>query len=134
MVQIVTADYSTLTTSSSNVYADTGLSGTITPTSASNKIIIFTNQNCQKTSANGGTGVNMRLLRGATALKTYNGQFYTNTQMNFTGAINLIYVDSPNTTSATTYKTQFSTDNALPQIVAQYNNERSEIILVEVTP
>ncbi len=49
------------------------------------------------------------------------------------GEISLIYVDSPATTSSTTYKIQICNDIA-NTIGAQYNNEESRFILMEVAP
>jgi len=43
VVQIVYASYSTYTSTNSSTYADTGCSASITPTSASNKILVIFN-------------------------------------------------------------------------------------------
>jgi hypothetical protein len=47
------------------------------------------------------------------------------------GEVSMIYVDSPATTSATTYKIQIFND-ITATIGAQYNNEESRFILMEV--
>jgi hypothetical protein len=93
----------------------TGLSVTITPTSASNKILILCHIGVGGNFWNtGGTVIN--LVRGATniLLPTSNGYsvFFNawssslaNTYFHGT-VIPLVYLDSPATTSATTYKLQ----------------------------
>ena len=126
VLQVVTATYSTNFTTTSTTYVDTGMSATITPTSATSTILVLHNGNYNQTSA--ASAVNIRLLRGATNIKTYNAQGYTNNNL-FRGEITLIKMDSPATTSATTYKIQISNDTTAT-IGAQYNNEESTIILI----
>lgn len=116
VLQVVNATYSTLTTSSSSTFADTGLTATITPTSATSKILVLVNQcGCGKESNN--TNMYLRLLRsGSTIVNIERLAGNTgSTASNFFGSISSSYLDSPATTSATTYKTQFASygNNAL---------------------
>jgi hypothetical protein len=116
VVQIVYASTTTGTTSSSSTYADTTLTGTITPTSASN--------------------IGMRLFRGATNISQIAvdaGKTSTNTRNNF-NMISINVLDEPATTSATTYKTQFNSQGNNATTVVQQNNSQSTIVLIEVTP
>lgn len=134
VVQTVYASYATATTTSSSTYSDTGLTATITPTSASNKIVVFATQN--GVTKTGNTGVGLRLLRGATEIAFFaNAAGYDGgTGENQIAGVALVYEDSPATTSATTYKTQFrSTDNVATAYV-QVSSARSGILLMEVTP
>jgi hypothetical protein len=129
--QIVTASTNTSASSTSGTYADTNLTATITPTSASNKILIFTHQNCFKDS--GGTNCSMftRLVRGATQLEEIAAGFLGTTNTNESSAyVSHVYYDNPATTSATTYKTQFyrsGTGTVRTQWVG-----RSSIVLLEI--
>ena len=110
VVQIVNATYSTEATSSSSTYADTGLTATITPTSASNQILVLVNQNgCGKTAANQFQGLYLQLVRGGTQLNEFAiNSLYTETTLRMTNlSFSTSYLDSPATTSATTYKTRF---------------------------
>jgi hypothetical protein len=134
VIQTVYASYAVSTTTSSNAYSDTGLTATITPTSASNKIIVFATQN--GVTKTGNTGVGLRLMRGATEIAFFaNAAGYDGgTGENQIAGVALVYEDSPATTSATTYKTQFkSTDNVATAYV-QVSSARSGILLMEVAP
>ena len=137
VVQIVNATYATDTSSSSSTYADTGLTATITPTSASNKILVFVNQNgCGKSSANIYQGLYLQLLRGATQLNQFAiNSLYTETALRMTNlSFSTSYLDSPATTSATTYKTQFKSGNGTASVNVQGDGCESTITLLEVTP
>lgn len=136
VVQIVNAGYSTPQTSTSSTYADTGLSASITPTSASNKILIFVNHTEIKKEAASSTasGMKMILLRGASNILTMANQTMYNTSTGFAGAGPAVsYLDSPATTSTTTYKTQFACDTGT-QLTVQNSYIASWITLMEVTP
>jgi len=137
VVQIVTATYSTEVGNGTTTYADTGLSGTITPTSASNKILVMLSQNgVSKTASNPNSGVGIKLLRGSTDILTIASQAaYTASAVgNNCGAVSCEYLDSPATTSATTYKTQFKNNIAASNATVQEYMISSTICLMEVTP
>ena len=111
VLQVVNATYGTATTSTSSTYADTGLTATITPSSASSKILVTVHQTGLVKTSNF-TGVNLKLFRDATELLQFEdsaGQDYT-TAWNFVGGSGTTYLDSPATTSAVTYKTQFASN------------------------
>lgn len=130
VVQIVTGTTTTETSNSTSTYADTNLTATITPTSASNTILVFVaHSSCSKS---GNQQLYMRLMRGATSIAGTipfgeNGGTARNS-----GGVPIIYLDSPATTSATTYKTQFMASGNVADVTVQYNNGRSTIVLVEV--
>jgi hypothetical protein len=130
ILQVVTNSYSTVFNTSSTTYVDTGLSTTITPTSATSKILVMYN-GIHAVSAGAASATNIRVLRGASAVLTYNANGYTNTSNLFAHTIALHLLDSPATTSATTYKIQISNDLS-SNITAQRNNEASILTLLEV--
>ena len=136
VLQVVNATYGTAASSSSNVYADTGLTATITPTSATSKILVLVDQNgIMKSNANASTRLQLRIMRGATAIFTLGTRFlYTNTTLELVaGTASASYLDSPATTSATTYKTQFgSTGNDASVSVQASSTENSTITLLEI--
>jgi len=131
ILQVVTGTYSTNFSTTSTTPVDSGLSVTITPTSATSTIAIWHNGNYYM-NAGATSSLNLRIVRGATAIKTYNSQMYDNNNDLHRGEISMIYVDSPATTSATTYKIQIFND-ITSTIGAQYNNEESRFILMEVS-
>jgi hypothetical protein len=135
VVKIVAATTTTETSSSSGTYADTTLTATITPASASNQILVFVSQNgLQKVSSD--TGVDLRLFRGATNIAQFGTAIAANaaTTTHFDGGASITILDSPATTSATTYKTQFASSSGTAAARVQMNAVRSSIVLVEVTP
>jgi len=137
VVQIVAATTSTDTASSSITFADTTLTATITPTSASNQILVFVNQNgLQKTSADSQNAIDINLVRGSTNIASFAQSVgYTNSSLQLWPATaSISYLDSPATTSATTYKTQFRNPNNSAQISVQKSGTVSSIVLMEVTP
>ena len=101
------------TTSASGTFADiTGLSVSITPSSASNKILILAEVRAATPSSNGSF---IRAMRDSTAIyigdsgggsrvrvsaQGYNADGNSNTNLT------IMYLDSPSTTSSTTYKIQ----------------------------
>jgi hypothetical protein len=111
------------------------LTATITPSSATSKILVLTNQNgCLKyTSASALLGI--RLLRGSTTIQVIGELFlFTNTTMELYGTtVSATYLDEPATTSATTYKTQFNNANASASVQVQANaNHQSTMTLLEI--
>jgi len=105
VLQVVSTTKSDVFTTTSASYVDvTGLSTTITPSSASSKILVFANISY---SASGGRDGNFQLLRGSTVIPTgvtgsvLNGA-YTFSMFSLAQS----FLDSPATTSATTYKIQ----------------------------
>jgi hypothetical protein len=136
VLQVVNATFSTQVTSSSSTFADIGLTATITPTSASSKILVLVNQTgCGK--QNSDTYLFLRLLRGATVISNFErfGGYNAGSTNNFFGACSVCYVDSPETTSATTYKTQLASGNNTSQVYTQFANaiaSMSTITLMEI--
>jgi len=111
VVQTVKTDTFTM---SSSTFADiTGLSVSITPSSSSNKILVLANVNHVGTTTTSASGI--RLMRNSTAIgigdasgsrpRTSGGESYGNYGVTLTGDA-VMFLDSPATTSATTYKIQ----------------------------
>lgn len=134
VLQVVNATTATQASASTTTYVDTNLTATITPTSSTNKILVLVSQNgVYKTSANGGNGVNLRLVKNSTALITFVfGGAYTGTTVENTQAASTCYLDSPATTSATTYKTQLASYSNAATAYVQAYNETSTITLLEI--
>ena len=109
VLQIVTGTTTTTIGNSTTTYADTTLTASITPQSSSSKILVLVNQNgTGKTATNAGSAIQLRLVRGATTVVVFEALGgYTGTAISFVGSFGTVFLDSPATTSATTYKTQF---------------------------
>lgn len=137
VLQIVTATYSTATANNTNTFADTGLSASITPYSTSSKVLVFVNQTGSgKAAGNSGTTLEIRLLRGASVITEHGGIAYNATsQQVIVGTAAFMYLDSPATTSSTTYKTQFANSVNATGVIVQNNSGRanvSTIVLMEI--
>ena len=133
VLQVVNVTYSTEATTASSTYSDTGLTATITPTSATSKIlVIFTHNGCGK--QNNDTRLSVKLLRGATSLITSEiiGGYTSSTSASAFGSSSAQYLDSPATTSATTYKTQFSSTQNSSVVIVQWNGATSTMTLMEI--
>jgi type II secretory pathway component GspD/PulD (secretin) len=135
VLQVVSATYSTVASSSSTTYADTGLSLAITPSSATSKVLCLVVQaGCAKDNGNSENALKLRLVRASTTIyEPMNRGFWTgidNSIRQFTVTMN--YLDSPATTSATTYKTQFANFNASAEVRVQVDSMPSSIVLLEI--
>ena len=139
IVQTVFASTTTLVNTTSTSFVDSGLSATITPTSASNKVLVLVSQNTLINRSSANTAMlRMQLLRAATVIINGSGeQFgtYENTLVDrgHRGYVVLNTLDTPATTSATTYKTQMRCDAASSDLYAQSDNAFSSMILMEVS-
>lgn len=133
IVQVVQNTYATQERTGSNTLIDTGLNATITPTSSSNKILVFVQQSgCYKDSTS--TKGTIRLYRGTTFIQMIDNNFAFNqgNLANAIGSINGVYLDSPATTSAITYKTQFSSVSNSNWVYIQVASETSTMTLMEI--
>lgn len=140
VLQVVEGTTTSYGSTSSTTYGDTGLSASITPSATSSKILVIVSH--AGTSKYGGfdSKLQMRLMRGATELYTTGDQGLStdNTAVNRGQSFSLLKLDSPSTTSSTTYKTQYRIQGSTSGTVAvqDYNSgaqlPTSVIILMEI--
>lgn len=119
VVQIKSTTLTSIFSTTATSYTDvTGLSVSITPTSASNKILIFMTLTAGSDTAT--VFLTFRLMRGATPIdigdaagsRTQStGAAGRVNDVSDTYSINAVYLDAPATTSATTYKVQMFNNN-----------------------
>lgn len=134
ILQVVTATTSTPVSSSVATFADTGLTATITPSSTTSKILVFANHpGNQKTAGNLNNTLNLKLFRGATQLAFNNSIGAQNVAQDLLYSTSFLHMDSPATTSATTYKTTFANFGAAASVTVQVVNIPSTIVLLEVS-
>jgi hypothetical protein len=134
VLQVINATYNTETSSSSSSFIDTGLTATITPTLATSKILVFVHQTgLWKNDGSSASELNIKLIRGATDLAFFESfaTWTASVQKNNVGGSGVTYLDSPATTSATTYKTQFRA-GAGGAVYVQGASSRSSITLMEI--
>ena len=132
VLQVVNATTSTTVTSSTSTFVDTNLTATITPSATTSKILVLVSQSGMAAQADRGAG--LRLLRGATTLLTNDYAIETTnlTAGPIGASVSLCYLDSPSTTSATTYKTQLASSSNQASVNAQRNGQTSMITLLEI--
>lgn len=140
VLQVVQATYSTATTITSTSYTDTGLTASITPSSASSKVLVLVTQPTFNTALSGTPnpiGIKANIVRGATQVYEAN----TSQEVRFpsgTGnesvfvVFNANYLDSPSSTSSVTYKTQMAAKTASDLAQPQRGSATSTIILLEI--
>jgi len=118
ILQVISATKSNTSSVTGYSWTDTGLSVSITPSSSSNKILVLADMNL------GGSvmyDIKLRLLRGSTAIglgdtdgtrpratRVVNSHVPDNYGIYQNLPATIVYLDSPSTTSATTYKIQFA--------------------------
>jgi hypothetical protein len=131
VIQTFKTDAASQSGNSSTVFYDiSGMSATITPSSSSNKVLVMWTAQVSSSGASG-RGNLLRLLRGSsvvgasTAGSNEQVQVYDRTVQNNLATKNMMFLDTPNTTSATTYKLQWSVEGSGGNPTTYYLNRNS---------
>ena len=140
VLQVVQAVTTTQTSTTSNSFTDaTGLSVSITPTSASNKVLILSSVQYQIFRSAIEASGSMQIVRNSTAVFSQfsnslamEAGVSTGSRIYFDGQWAGVYLDSPATTSATTYKIQLRGDGATLFTVNAQTNNQSSIVVMEI--
>jgi hypothetical protein len=139
VLQVVSTTFATSTSIASGSYTDTGLTLAITPTLATSKVLVLTYQTFGTSRQSGQCGAGIQLLRGATVITTPSNDMFAGgasgaASVFLNNQVSISYLDSPATTSATTYKVQGKVETTANSstLVAQYGNTTSSIILLEI--
>ena len=133
ILQVINGSTTSTFTTTSATFADIGLSASITPSSSSNKILVFGTIGGIETSAANTYGRG-KLLRDSTDIISsidYGIGFTGGSERNGVSS-SFSILDSPSTTSAITYKVQFNNPQPVGTITVQTNSSRSSIVLMEV--
>lgn len=113
VLQVVQSVFSgSVVTSNSSTPVDSGLGATITPSSTSSKILVLCNPNWSVNSAgsNNGTAIGYIYRNGTSVYIMYNRNYNYNNSSGIYHNVpaSLVFLDSPGTTSAVTYKFYFA--------------------------
>lgn len=129
VLQVIQTTSSTQVSSTSTTYTDVGISASITPSSSSNKIlIIFSCSSGNSTSQES----KFNIVRGSTGLSTGDGFSYTYDSAGMhRNHVNIAYLDSPSTTSSTTYKMQYKTGSG-GTVYAFHASTQGSLLLFEI--
>jgi hypothetical protein len=133
VLQVVTTNITTaFTTTSTSFTAASGFSVAITPSATSSKVLIFVNTTCQNSAANGKT--NITVAKGTSVLQANGFGFHSQGDGGdntfFSSAQSFNYLDSPSTTSSTTYGVYFFGETGTASI--NYNNSVGVITAMEI--
>jgi hypothetical protein len=133
VLQVVNTYIAANTQTSSTSYIDSGVSLSITPKYATSKILVLFNMTGLYKNTDNVYG-RMQLVRNSTALIQNEGAFgYDNTTgENNIGASSMCYLDSPATTSSTTYKTQIQSSGASGNVGVGRNAAVHTVTLMEI--
>lgn len=141
VLQVVQGTTTTRVDIATTTFTDSNLTATITPTSATSKILILTAQQAVTYAATSTAGARVRLMRDSTAIfndastgasfAVY-GQSLGQAEISI--YFNISYLDSPATTSAITYKTQGRIDASGASQDISFNkvSNTGSIILMEI--
>lgn len=136
VLQVVQTTTTTGSQNNTSTYADTGLSASITPSATSSKVLVIVQHGgCGKLAGNTESSVLARLLRGATEIAVFEtAAGYTGTSgINYIGSISTTYLDSPATTSSTTYKTQIRNNANANGCIVGVASAMSTMTLLEIS-
>ena len=133
VIQVVNAITNAQGTSTTSTYADSNLTATITPKFSTSKILVIVDQTGLGKSTND-TRVKLKLVRNSTDLYEFefSAGFTSSSATSRVGGASINYLDSPATTSATTYKTQFASYSNTGYAYVQVDNCYSSITLMEI--
>jgi hypothetical protein len=131
ILQVVSATHATQVNSSSATPTDSGLTATITPAATSSKILVLVAGKVAKTNGSADNSIVMDIVRSSTTIYSSSGLF-TNSASALQIFYSSSYVDSPSTTSATTYKVQISSENGTSLVAFMSGNTTATITLLEI--
>jgi hypothetical protein len=131
VLQVVQNTFSTSTTTTSTSFVTSGLNATITPSLATSKVLIFTSQAYEMTTA--GENAYQTLFRGTVAgtnLATSNFGLGSSNATYVVSQQSMTFLDSPNTTSAQIYTSGMKVSGGT--LKAQIANSTGVMILMEI--
>ena len=132
VLQVVTATDNTPLSSSSTSYIDTGLSASITPSSSSNKVLVIVTTGVHGVDTPTTQGMYLKLVRDSTDLIQQNS-WGSHHSINFIYGQGhcFNYLDSPSSTSSTTYKLQYKSGDGTNHVLE--NGSTAVMTLLEVS-
>jgi len=130
VLQVVQGTTTTLGSSTSSVYADTGITATITPQATTNKILVICNTTLFNNAAS--TDAGLKLLRGAVLVTNNTGYAFNGGGSAGSDPL-IVALDSPATIAATTYKLQFARVSGAGTVFVQPNSNTGQITLMEIS-
>ena len=135
VLQVVNTEYKLAVTTTSSSYVTTNATATITPTSASSKVLVIASTCMQNSGAS--TAIRATMFRGtvagtnlATGATVAAGGYVFPAII---GTVSMCFLDSPATTSAQIYTLGFATGNGSVTATAQIDTTSALITLMEIS-
>jgi hypothetical protein len=132
VLQVVNGTYTGQTSTTGSTYITTGLTASITPTSSTSKILSIVTTSVRFTST---SWMGLLLYRGGSSIVNLSAGLGYNMGSTGTQQFTANYLDSPATTSSTTYTLYFSNQNSpTGTVTVQQDSCTATITLIEVAP
>ena len=131
VLQVQQQVITTQTTTSSTSFVDTGFSIAITPTSTSSKILCVVNLQSVGKDSETLSGMSVRIVRTSTDIGISTNIMYSAAASRYE-TVSIVKLDSPSTTSATTYKVTFKNRESNAVYFNAYNGDTSTFTLYEI--
>ena len=139
VLQVVNATTSTSTTIASGSYTDTGITATITPTSATSRVLILVTglyQLYRGSAQNNQQSLKVQIVKNGSTLKNFgfidtfamSGTFELNSRSTYSQT----YVDSPSSTSALTYKIQAAVEETSTSGAVYWQNLAEHLSTIQL--
>ena len=133
--QVVSVTHTADQTSTSTSFADvTNLNASITPSATTSKILILTDIEFYVAGSSQGINGYLKVVRGSTDLIQRRSQSYSQdgTGVEYENQVSFAYLDSPSTTSSTTYKIQFRLGAGSSVSINHSSDKTGSLTLLEV--
>ena len=133
--QVVSVSHTADQTSTSSSFADvTNLNASITPSATTSKILILTDIEFYVAGSSQGINGYLKVVRGSTDLIQRRSQSYSQdgTGVEYENQVSFAYLDSPSTTSSTTYKIQFRLGAGSSVSINHSSDKTGSLTLLEV--
>ena len=133
--QVVSVTHTADQTSTSTSFADvTNLNASITPSATTSKILILTDIEFYVAGSSQGINGFLKVVRDSTDIVQRRSQSYSQdgTGVEYENQVSFAYLDSPNTTSSTTYKIQFRLGAGSSVSINHSSDKTGSITLMEV--
>ncbi len=131
VLQVQHQEITTTVETSSSSFTDTGFSLAITPASTSSKILCVVNLQSLGKAASTTSALSVRIVRTSTDIGRTTNMMYTLAGSTYQTA-SIVKLDSPSTTSATTYKVTFKNRESNAVHFNAYTGDTSTFTLYEI--
>ena len=133
--QVVSVTHTADQTSTSTSFADvTNLNASITPSATTSKILVLTDIEFYVAGSSQGINGYLKVVRGSTDIVQRRSQSYSQdgTGVEYENQVSFAYLDSPSTTSSTTYKIQFRLGAGSSVSINHSSDKTGSLTLLEV--